>query len=364
MNLKRIFEDLKKSRWIWVIYIPVTILIALGLSFTGTCLSPLLTAVVALGIPYLFGVRDVRTFLKVGTLVILITGILFGAIYTYFMYNQMYSFEPRLVNDGPFADGTVTPYLGNENSTFNYTVNYIGSEPLENITVYVNITDWTGKDIKSIPLKNASTLFYNETVLDKNMHYFTFTVHLHDDNTWIETDPNTPGFGPITIPYSDMFTSNIFQGIMILFLNAGLMFYVVTGMYWLSRKSKQEKMKLKEEARLYEEEKEEEEEEKPQKEVKEEEKDEFECTACGATVDADASECPSCGETFEDDYELSAVGETQTKKGNGAKKEKQEVYTCTACGATVDVDATECPSCGESFEDDDEEEKGYELIEE
>ncbi len=314
MDLNELYGNLKKSKWIWVISILVTIPVDLMLMLIPTCLAPILVGLVTFGIPYAFGVRSMKTFLKVGTVIILITGVLFGALLTYFMYEQVYYFEERTVGDTHLVDGIVTPYLGNDNTSFNYTVGYTGTEPPANITVYVNITDVLGEHKKNISLKKANGFYYNETLLDENTYYYHFAVHLHANDTWVETEQ---GFGPITIPYSDMLGIQILQGVLVIFLNAGLFFYMVLILFWWRRNAKRDRMKSREDLEtegeakaesreeeiLEEEDEGEEGKEGEEEEGKEEEKGEYTCTSCGADVDADATECPSCGEEFEDEDE-------------------------------------------------------------
>lgn len=311
MDLNKIFEDLKQKKWVWVVYVLLTIPINLLLALPVNCLAFILMGLVTFGIPYLFGVRSVRTFLKVGTLIIIITGILFGAIYNHFMYNQMfyYIFEQRTVSDTQLVEGAVTPYLGNETTSFNYTVRYIGTESNTNITVYVNITDTTGKLKESIPLKHADGLYYNETALDKDIYSYYFVVNLNSTGEWLTTDP---GFGPITVPYSESLTTNILYGVISMFLNSGIFFYMFLAIYYWRKSAVSDKMKMEEDLSVAEK-------EKTNETVLEEEevkdvKGEFTCTACGADVDADADRCPNCGEEFEEEDETENEDEDHLKK--------------------------------------------------
>ena len=84
------------------------------------------------------------------------------------------------------------------------------------------------------------------------------------------------------------------------------------------------------------------------KETKKEEKTKkYKCDNCGALVDEDATKCPYCGESFDDDEEVKEEPKKQEKK-------TKMVFKCDNCGALVPEDATECPNCGESFEDEEE----------
>jgi hypothetical protein len=332
LDLKKLFEDLKKSKWIWAIYIPLTIPLVLLLMLVPYCLAPILAAIVTFGIPYLLGVRSVKIFLKAGIVIIIVTGILLGVLVTYFMYEQIYYFEEKKISDTELVEGIVTPYLGSKSTSFNYTVKYIGEESPENITVYVNITDVYDELIKSVPLKNADGLYYNETTLDENVNYYYFSAYLHNSGEWIETDEETRGFGPITIPFSDMLGSQIMQGVLILFFNVGLMFFFILVLFWWAKKARQDREKL---YRAPEAEKEEEEEEEEMEEGGEEEEFEEEGKEGGEDVTIDEEE--------------------SSKEG---KVEAKGEYTCTSCGADVDADATSCPNCGEEFEGEEEEKEG------
>ncbi len=367
MDFNNIFEKLKKNKWVWLIYIPLTIAANLLILFTGECFASILVALFTFGIPYLFGLRSMKTYLIAGTAIIIVTGILFGAVIAYFMYNQMYIYEPKDVRNSELIDGSVTPYLGDETTLFNYTVRYTGDENPVNITVYVNITGLAQEFKESIPLKNATDgLYYNATVLDKNVYIYIFSAYLNNSNKWIETHEAKPGFGPITLSYSELLELFIFNTILQMFMGSGLFFYMFLVLFWWRKKAKEERMKWKEDKGV-------EEKPKPEKhkeEVKEEE-GEFECTECGADVSADATECWKCGEKFEgEELEVKEAAKAEDGEevitGTGTKKEKKEVYTCNACGAEVDADATKCWNCGERFEDMDEEgeEKGNEPGEE
>ncbi len=299
MDSKELFEELKAKKWVWIIYILLTIPINLLLTLTGLCFAPLLMAFITFGIPYMFGVRDAKTFLKAGTVIILATAILFAVMYTHFMYNQIYPFEERSLDNKHLSDGALSPYLGDEATSFNYTVRYIGEEPITNITIFVNITNTEEEPIKSVPLIGENGLFYNETTIDEDVSYYHFAVHLNTTDEWIETEK---GFGPITIPFSEMLGYQVLQWLLLTFMTSGILFYLMMFMYVWSKRTKEERMKLQKELQAEEEEKESKE-EKSKAEPEDEEDDRYVCSSCDAVVEADATECWSCGETLEDDEE-------------------------------------------------------------
>jgi predicted amidophosphoribosyltransferase len=353
LGFVEVFEKLKKNKWVWAIYIPLTIPVNVFLALSGNCLALIMVGLLTFGIPYLFGVRSIRTFLLVGIVIILITGIIYGALYTYFMYNQTYYpyFEDRFVDDTELMDGIALPYRGNDTTSFNYTVTYTGIESPVNITVYANITDLQGEFEKSIPLINAGSLYYNETVLDKDIYAYHFALYDNNSKTWTETEI---GFGPVTIPFTDLLVAQTFYGIISIFLNSGIFFFMFIALYYWRKSAQDQKEKWSEEMKTAEKTKEKSREQKAKKEEGQE-KGEFTCNSCDATVDSDAEKCWNCGEEFTGEEEDE---EEDKEEGEEDKKEEPiEEFECTSCGADVNSEATVCPNCGEPFDDDEEDEK-------
>jgi hypothetical protein len=312
LRYKTIFENLKKNKWVWAIYIPLTIGINIVISLYPNCLFQLVVGMMTFGIPYYFGVRSVKTLLKAGLVIIILTGIIFGTIYTYFLYNQIYVFEEQPLRNHDLEGGLVTPYLGDKSDSFNYSVRYTGSENPLNITVYVNIIDFDGEYDRRIPLIYNNGTYYNVSFVEENIYYYNFSAFLNSSETWIRTGD---GFGPITLPFSRAVGVQMFIGVGYLLLNGGLFFFIILALYYWKRNSAQQQMKMRKEiemeAKMKEkaleekdeefDEEEEEEEDEEEGEVKAVVAEEFECTECGASVPEDAEKCPSCGEAFDDD---------------------------------------------------------------
>jgi hypothetical protein len=254
------------------------------------------------GIPYYFGVKSTKTLLKAGLVILLITGMIFGSLYTVFLYNQIYVFEERILSGPDLTDGIVTPYLGEKSDTFTYSVKYTGEADIDNITVYVNIVDYEGGFDESFLMIYKNGSFINQTTLEENIYYYNFTAHINSTNTWIKTSEN--GYGPLTMAFSQAIGIQIFIGIGYILLNGGIFFVVIIGLYYWRKSTYQQQMKLREERKNLKDEK------KETEEIEEEEKEEpkkavvpveFECTECGAAVSEDAEKCPSCGEAFDED---------------------------------------------------------------
>ncbi len=312
LESQNLFEKIKESKWAWLIYIPMTVPLVFAFMLSGTCLGPLVSAIIIFGIPYLFGVRGLGKFFKVGTVIVLISGIVFGIAFTSFIYDQSYLFEERTLGNDALTEGIVTPYQGDPGDTFNFTVRYKGNEPVENVTVFVNITNLGGGDLRNLTMNRSGNLFYIEEEFGNSLYFYRFDINLSSQGKWLHTQS---GYGPLTMDYSEMLGIQLVQGIIFLFLWAGLFFYMVLVLYWWGTGARRKPMELEKPEQGEEkegEEKEKDEEEKGDEEEKDDNDsdsedrpkeviEEFECTECGASVSADADVCPSCGEGFEDD---------------------------------------------------------------
>ncbi len=316
MESQDLFTKIKESKWAWLIYIPMTVPLVFAFMLSGTCLGPLVSAIIIFGIPYIFGVRGLGKFFKVGTVIVLISGIVFGIAFTSFIYDQSYLFEERTLGNDALTGGTVTPYQGDPGDTFNFTVTYKGTEPVENVSVFVNITNLGGGDLRNLTMNRSGNLFYVEEEFGNSLYFYRFDINLSSEGKWLHTQS---GYGPLTMDYSEMLGIQVIQGIIFLFLWAGLFFYMVLVLYWWGTGARRQPIELEKAKEGEEEESEEDKEDGEEKEDYESEKDEekteeepeedrpkkvieeFECTECGASVSADADVCPSCGEGFEDD---------------------------------------------------------------
>jgi hypothetical protein len=296
------FENIKKNKRKWLIYIPLTVAIDVVISLYPSCFFQILVGLMTFGIPYYFGVKSTRTLIKSGLVILLITGMIFGSLYTVFLYNQMYVFEEQTLSGTNLSEGIVSPYLGDKSDTFTYTVKYTGDEDIDNITVYVNIFDFEGGYSESFPMVYQNGTFVNQTQVGENIYYYNFTAYINSTDTWIGTNEN--GYGPLTMSFSQAVGVQIFIGIGYILLNGGIFFLIIIGLYYWRKSTYEQQKKLREEIETLKDEKEESKDEEDEEEEEKEKAvvpEEFECTECGAPVSEDAEKCPSCGEAFDED---------------------------------------------------------------
>lgn len=105
---------------------------------------------------------------------------------------------------------------------------------------------------------------------------------------------------------------------------AGYLYYLINKKVWVSKNNKEEKeVQTKNK--------------KKKDDIKKTESTDsnngkFVCSACGAIVKETATKCPKCGETFDDE-------------------EENDEFTsvCSNCGAKLKESDTSCPKCGDAF---------------
>jgi ribosomal protein L40E len=311
LDLSDIFNKIKKSKWSKPIYISLTIAASILLFLIGSCFALLLTGLFIFAIPYLFGERSAKTMIKVGLIIILLIGIIIGVLSTYCIHTQSslgisgyFNYESDYVSDNKsiLINGHVEPYLGGENTIYNYTVEYNGTE---GSILWVNITlikpsllEYYGKSVGNYTLtKGAENVYYNDNIT-LEIQQITYIYHFSAWNgtEWIET---SLGGGPVNAPLLNTLSTIIILEIRNMFMNVGLIFFLILLLYWWTRKAKIERMKWGEEPAEEGKQEEKKEDEKIE-EAEQEEKDVgYTCTDCGAEVSTDTVKCPKCGAKFE-----------------------------------------------------------------
>lgn len=317
-GLKKWFEDFKKTKYAVPISLILTFVITCAVLVTTyyMCFSYAAVSVIAFGIPYYFGLKSIKKLAVFGITLFLFLGLAFG-VYSFYEWKGMEG-KPVGSESGLLTNGTMTRL---DADTFQYSVFVVGGNGSEEVRV-VTESQWAESvtyNLTLVPLGPPTALgqlYVNNTTLPEGLYFYHF--ELNAGSEWLKSDY---GIGPINISDGDFLIAMLFSRIMLVFLNIALLYYILLGLiYWSksSRKRYEEIKKEKEEPRTST--------KKEDEQVQAEEK--FVCSECGAEVPPDATECPQCGEPFE---------------------EEKETMICGSCGAEVDSDAESCWNCGKRF---------------
>lgn len=316
-ELKERFEQFKKSKYgIPTALILTTVLTLLVLIYAWYfCFSYALIAIIAFGVPNYFGMKKLKKLAIFGLFLFIFLGLAFG-VSSFYDFKGMEK-DPVSSSDGLLTNGTFVRMDAAEE--FQFIVTYTGDNASQ--VIYLNLTEqWTGSGMYNYTMTQVGgepgsfDYVYSDTLPDS---VYIFKFQTENGTGWTNT---ASGFGPIDVPDQDFLGALIFGRLFLVFFNIALLFYVLLGLVWWTRRSKR-----KEEER--------EEEEQPEAEEPEEKvMERFVCSECGFEVDADAEECPQCGEPFDEE------------------EAEKEQFVCSECGADVDVSADKCWNCGKHFE--------------
>jgi len=329
-NLKKSFDEFRKKKYaIWVGMALTTIIciILLTTLLAYFCFMALAIALLAYGIPYFFGLRSKKKLAIFGLVLFLILGIALGTS-SYMRYDG-HPGDVVSSQDNVMVNGTVTPYRGTSLTTYQFSVELVGGTPSSQVRV--NITDL----MSTLPSLNLSMTpqspvsggyrYVANTTVWEGLFAYNFLVY---NGTWTAT---SYGYGPLSMETGRFFTQLLSSGIMGVFLNIAILFFLFLILSWWMEAFKVRREKLQKEAaekkskdgKTAEEGKGE-----PAKPGKGKTVEKFVCSECGADVPADAKKCPQCGEPFEED------------KGE---------YICTECGAKVKESDAKCWNCGKEL---------------
>ncbi|MDD3398525.1 MAG: zinc ribbon domain-containing protein [Candidatus Methanomethylophilaceae archaeon] len=294
---------------------------------TGTlCFGTLLIAVSAYVIPRVFGMRDLKRVLIWGLLMVfLISGI--AMVFT----SSFYSSEEMLTvssSDGILLNATVSPHLPNESGIYRFTV-IVTETGFDGIvlelgdvdSVYLNFIMGGGVTEYNMTIdgnySGVGNLYYVDIALTNDTnHFFVVKAIIADEVasfTALSPYPTLRGDDPVFY-----FAGNLYY----LALNVGLPFFVLAFFsWWIRRNMDMAIERMREEGRL-----------PPLETV---------CPRCGHKNPSALRHCAQCGE------ELPVFQPPILRQ----PEKKKETFMCSECGADVDEDATECPNCGEPFED-------------
>jgi ribosomal protein L40E len=324
-GFKERFEEFKKTKWAIPISLVITVIVSIVLLLTTwyLCFSYALIAVVAFAIPYYFGFKSLKKLALFGVVLFIILGATFG-VYTADLYR---TFEGDAVDspNGELTNGTMASLGGDQ---FQYMVFLNGGNGSQSVFVIVE-NNWgseIGFNESMDPLGPATSdgqmYIKNMTLPYEDVYFYVYSTEGADG--WIFSYRGT---GPIRVPYETFVMSWIISDILVVFINIAILFFILLGLVYWTKSSRQryERMqKEKDELALPKEY-----EESPIEEPGTQEK--FVCSECGVEVPADASECIQCGEPFEEE------GDRVKTKGE---------MKCPKCGAEIFETDEKCWNCG------------------
>ncbi|MDQ1372068.1 MAG: Zinc ribbon protein [Candidatus Thermoplasmatota archaeon] len=311
-----LFEKLKKKP---VFAIPagaalVGLVYLLLLTYAaGSCLVTMLPAFIMLGVFWFFGVKRGRFLLLAG----LVGCAVLMLVSTYFFVGMYTNLEPATATSDDDAmvirDGVVTPFEGDAQTAFNFTLSVYVNESVAIGDVKVLIVDMVYGDIRNEtmlagPRNDTLAQYYYTTTVSNPINGYFFWVNV--SGTWYLAADHEEG-AEVTAT-GPMHTDTLEITLLILYLSAiqsfvqyFVIYALIVGMIWWTRRARRmrEKQMDKWEAKRKEEEA-----KTPKDDAKVpslakamglEADDSFVCSECGADVPGDATECPKCGEKFE-----------------------------------------------------------------
>lgn len=317
-GLKEWFEDFKKKKYAVPAGLLLTAIVTCAVLLTTyyMCFSYAAVSVLAFGIPYYFGLKSIKKLAIFGLALFLFLGLAFG-VYSFYEWKGVEG-KPVGSESGLLVNGTMTKL---DPDMFQYSVFIVGGNGSEEVHV-VTESQWT----ESIKYNNTlipwgpptalGQLYVNNTTLPKGVYFYYF--ELNTGSEWLRSEY---GMGPINVSDGDFLSAMLLSRILLVFLNIALLYYILLGLVYWSKSSRKRYEELRKDK-----------EEKTMPGKKEDEsgqvEEKFVCSECGAEVPPDATECPQCGEPFE---------------------EEKETMICSSCGAEVDRDAESCWNCGKRF---------------
>jgi ribosomal protein L40E len=315
LQFEKIKNGIQKSMLAKVIVCLIVILLNVCAYVVAICLVPIAGVLFTFGIPVLLGWKNIKFLAGFGIPVIVGTAIIVAAYQTDYVQA---GHDISLSDDnGIFANGTVTPYKGSANTSFNFTVEIKKENNSCDVVYLIRSKDLYILDDPLEPMNrgyenNTTAEYYLNRSVEKSMiWYYTFSINRTYNNgtsRWINITKNGQQMirvGPVTMEYAEMLVSFIGLYLLNTLLMLGVGYYLLVSMYWWFGKAKERRASILKEMQ-------EKEVQKPAPEKELEKK--MKCSKCGAIVDADAEKCWKCGEKFENKELNTHEDYTQTVK--------------------------------------------------
>ncbi|QLH75282.1 MAG: zinc ribbon domain-containing protein [Methanomassiliicoccales archaeon] len=310
--------------------------LVVGLSLTATlslllvlfawyiCFAAMAVAIVMYGVPYYFGFKDRKKLAVFGLVLLIVLGLAWGLN----MANNINNFGSDMVEkEGLLSGGTVIPTKDLDTKLYTFQVVVLNTSVYKNVTLWVD-NSWDADeavqyDMVFVENVTGGMLYERQLTLEKEGIY-AYEFEIWDGE---EMQATGAGYGPINAPSDEIMNQAIMSGMFYSFFQIGLLFFMLLFLTWWMDKSKVRMQKQVEEAKKRRA-------EADAKEGRAEEK--FVCSECGAEVPGDASKCPQCGETFDDEPE--------------PKKKADEDMKCPKCNAVIFATDKKCWNCGKELD--------------
>ncbi len=301
MDFKALWSKFRKTFYFRVfILVLVSLLAVLLLQSPILCFSLVLIPVTMLLIPHWFGERSVKNHAINGLIIFVLATLLYASLLTPALLSLPQQAQGE-TNDplgnparATLSNGTVTPFQGAADTSFNFTVTLKSSDVnasqfvvrtkvlnVDGITVTGQMVDMT-----AMPGGTLATgkVFYGNSTLPPQVHLFNFEVFPNVTAGSNAVLVGTPGsYGPFNVGFGPHFLFELYRGlIQMAFLVFG--FFLILLIYWWTRKAREIRGVQRE---------------RTEKGKRAEGGGEFTCTNCGADVAETDTKCPSCGAVFE-----------------------------------------------------------------
>jgi ribosomal protein L40E len=315
-------DNLRKSKNGLLIGLGITALLSLLLMLYTwyICFSYMAIALVMYGVPTYFGLKSKKKLAVFGLVLIVILGVGWGLM----MANSDENNKGSTVSaDTLLSNGTVTPMHGDTSTLFTYTVELASNAPYKNVTLqYENY--WKAGDWRDVAMTTSDNLTYTAQLNVDDSATFIYQFVVWDGTQNVTTGT---GYGPIAANSGQITTFWLSNGMILSFLQVGLLFFMLLVLTWWMDKSKARMQSQFEEAKA--------------KKAAADKDEKFVCSECGSDVPMDADKCPQCGEKFDEE------------KAVEVKKTSEEVNKCPKCGAAIFETDKKCWNCGKVLEKQD-----------
>lgn len=300
-GFKGYLDEFKKSKLAVPFSLVLTGLICYLLLIFGSVLFCLLPAVIAFlifGLPRYFGLVSRKKTLIWGTVLILALGIASGLTY----YSILTEESPVTLSttDNVLTGGSITPFRGTDSTNFTLSVIYNPALNSGNTTPYIYVTVYNYYRASEGTVYNLTNDTSYAGAGDRYILQRTFATSLYDfgftyekpDGSFVSTGLS---WGPFTMTNDEILASELRAVPITMFLNVGLLFYLIVLLTWWMERSKK---RFETHAR-------------PAGKPGPKTTEKFVCSECGSEVPSSATHCPQCGEKFEEDTKSVAVAPEQ-----------------------------------------------------